>query len=247
MTVEHTLEGLPVTNGIAPFAASTWNHLAAPFVIGIAGGSGAGKTTIVEKLSAQLSGVRVSVLDQDSYYRDCSHMSRKERDAVNFDDPSALDHDLLILHLEQLRLGNPITKPVYCFATHTRTREVTVIEPAPLVMVEGIFALHDPRLRSLMDLKLYIDADPDLRFIRRLMRDIVDRGRTPESVITQYLETVRPMHLQHIHPTRRYADLVVDGTGSIGPALRKINKAIHGASGRSTSMTDKIRESLAVR
>lgn len=226
MTIEHTHEASPIAKSPAPFAVGTWNSFQVPFVIGVAGGSGAGKTTVVEELSAELSRKLVSVLDQDSYYKDRSHLSAKERDALNFDDPAALDHDLLVLHLEQLRRGNRIAKPVYSFATHTRTGDVTVIEPAPFVIVEGIFALHDPRLRSLMDLKLYIDADPDLRFIRRLKRDIVERGRTAESVITQYLETVRPMYLQHIHPTRKYADLLVNCTGSLGPVLHQINSAI---------------------
>ena len=198
-------------------------------MIGVAGGSGAGKTTVVEGLRTELSHKGVAVLDQDSYYKDQSHISPADRDALNFDDPAALDHDLLALHVEQLRAGNRIAKPVYCFSTHTRTREVQVIPPAPFVIVEGIFALCDPHLRSLMDLKLYIDADPDVRFIRRLKRDIVDRGRTAQSVITQYLETVRPMHLKHIQPTRSYADLVVDCTGSLGPALRQINIAIDAA------------------
>ncbi len=248
MTVERTPEASPVANRPAPFTPDTWSSFPVPFVIGVAGGSGAGKTTVVEKLSAQLSRQHVSVLDQDSYYKDLSHLSARERDALNFDDPAALDHDLLLLHLEQLRLGNTIAKPVYCFATHTRTGEVTVIEPARFLIVEGIFALHDPRLRSLMDLKLYIDADPDVRFIRRLQRDIVERGRTAESVITQYLETVRPMHLRHIHPTRKYADQLVDCTGSLGRVLHQINTAIHAVGCGAAAMTaPRTSETIGVR
>ena len=216
-------------SGTAPFTAYPLGLTPVPFVIGIAGGSGAGKTTIVEGLRPDLSRKGVAVLDQDSYYKDQSHICPADRDALNFDDPAALDHDLLALHVEQLRTGHRIAKPVYCFATHTRSREVQVIQPAPFVIVEGIFALCDPHLRSLMDLKLYIDADPDVRFIRRLKRDMVDRGRTAQSVITQYLGSVRPMHLKHIQPTRSFADLVVDCTDSIGPALRQINIAIDAA------------------
>ena len=215
-----------------------------PFVMGVAGGSGSGKTTVVSKLLTQLSPETVAVLDQDSYYKDHSHISEQERAALNFDDPSALDHDLLLTHIQQLRMGNSIAKPVYCFSTHRRTQEVAAVEPAAFVIVEGIFALCDARLRSLMDLKLFIDADLDLRFIRRLRRDIVERGRTAESVIEQYLETVRPMYLQHIEPTREFADLQVSCSGSLGPVLQQIDRAIRAASAPPAFET---RETIGVR
>ena len=218
-----------------------------PFVIGVAGGSGSGKTTVVSKLRAQLSPESVAVLDQDSYYKDHSHLSARERAALNFDDPSALDHDLLLFHIQQLRMGKSIAKPVYSFATHRRTQEVTIVEPAAFVIVEGIFALYDSRLRSLMDLRLFIDADLDLRFIRRLQRDIVERGRTAESVIAQYLETVRPMYLQHIEPTREFADLQVSCSGSLGPVLQQIDRAIRTASAAGTIPAFETRETIGVR
>jgi uridine kinase len=186
------------------------------FVIGIAGGTGAGKTTIVTEIRSLYQQEGVSVLDQDSYYRDQSHRSQKERDSLNFDDPSAIDHDLLLLHLEGLRRGNSIEKPCYSFTTHTRTPDVQLIGPAAVVLIEGIFAFFDPRIRRLMDLKLFVDADADVRFIRRLSRDVSKRGRTTGSVIAQYLKSVRPMHNRHIQPTKQFADLVVDTTDSAG-------------------------------
>lgn len=184
-------------------------------VIGIAGGTGAGKTTIVTKICSRYRSEGVSVLDQDSYYKDQSHRSQKERAAQNFDDPSAIDHDLLLFHLQELRRGNSIEKPCYSFTAHTRTLEVQLIRPASIILVEGIFALYDPRIRRLMDLKLYVHADADVRFIRRLRRDVSKRGRTISSVIAQYLKSVRPMHNQHIEPTKEFADLVVDTTDSM--------------------------------
>jgi uridine kinase len=225
MTITRRREASLAENG-STFGGGAGNCPASPFVIGVAGGSGSGKTTVVQRLSAELGANAVSVIDLDSYYKDQSHLSANERAAVNFDHPSALDFDLLLHDLLELRSGKSIGKPVYCFATHSRTHDVTVIQPAQYVIVEGIFGLYDSRLRSLMDLKLFIDADPDVRFIRRLQRDVADRGRTPESVITQYLETVRPMHMRYIKPTQEFADLVLDGCASLGTALPEIHAAI---------------------
>jgi len=205
-----------VDHGAVSVITDTTESAGKSLVIGIAGGTGAGKTTIVTKICSKYRSQGVSVLDQDSYYKDQSHRSQKERDSLNFDDPSAIDHDLLLFHLEGLRRGNSIEKPCYSFTTHTRTPDVQLIRPASVVLVEGIFALYDPRLRRLMDLKLYVHADADVRFIRRLRRDVSKRGRTVGSVIAQYLKSVRPMHNQHIQPTEKFADLVVDTTDAVG-------------------------------
>lgn len=132
-----------------------------------------------------------------------------ERQRINYDEPEAFEHDLLLLHLQRLASGEPVERPVYCFATHTRSREVQLLHPTAMILLEGLFALWDPRIRSLMDLRIYVEADADLRFIRRVRRDVLERGRTMESVIDQYLGSVRPMHLLYIEPTRAYADLVV--------------------------------------
>jgi uridine kinase len=224
---------------------TTVSFSGSPFVIGVAGGSGAGKTTIVERLHTQYSEEGVSVVDLDSYYKDHSDLCATERAALNFDDPASVDFDLLWLHIEQLRLGRRIAKPVYSFATHTRTSQVSIVDPAPFVIVEGILALHDPRLRSLMDVKLYIEADADIRFIRRLRRDILERGRTTECVIKQYLATVRPMHLQYIAPSRAFADLVVDGTGSLDQEMREINNAIRAVGRKRLPMSARAQYELA--
>lgn len=204
-------------------------ELNASLVIGVAGGTGSGKTTVVELIRSKYASVGVSILDQDSYYKDQSHLSKQQRDSLNFDHPLAMDHDLLLSHLQELRRGNSIQKPCYSFTSHTRTGEVQVIRPAGLILVEGILALHDPRIRLLMDLKLYVHADPDVRFIRRLKRDVSKRGRTMGSVITQYLKSVRPMHNQHIEPTKKFADLVLDTTESVDQVMNSVERAITAA------------------
>ena len=185
-----------------------------PLIIGIAGGTGSGKTSVSDILRRRYEGTGVAVLNHDSYYVDHSDMSEEERRSFNYDHPSAVDHDLLLKHLEQLVNGSDVERPCYCFSTHTRRSETVLIKPAAVILVEGIFALWDPRLRSHMNLKIYVDADPDLRFIRRLQRDIVERGRTVESVVEQYLESVRPMHQIFVEPTKAHASHVVDNSGS---------------------------------
>ena len=159
-------------------------------IIGIGGGTGSGKTTVARTLCERYATLGVSLVDLDSYYYDRSHLSPEERARVNYDEPSAIDHDLLLQHLERLESGQLIEKPRYLFATHTRSAQTDVVKPTPIIIVEGLFALWDPRICSLMGLKLYVDADSDLRFIRRLQRDLVERGRTVESVITQYLSLI---------------------------------------------------------
>jgi len=200
-----------------------------PLVIGVAGGTGAGKTTLVDRICSKYSHSSVAVLDQDSYYKDQSHLGKEERNALNFDDPCALDHDLLFLHVQQLQAGTGIEKPVYCFAAHCRTGEAKLIAPASLIVIEGILALYDARLRSLMDLTIFVHAEADVRFIRRLRRDVAKRGRTVESVIVQYQKSVRPMHNLHVEPTKRFADLIVDATNSVAPAMIAIENAIAAA------------------
>jgi uridine kinase len=185
-------------------------------VVGIAGGTGAGKRCVSEarRLLVQRNG-SVSILDQDSYYRDLSHLREIERQKVNFDDPAALDHDLLLAHLLDLIAGKAIRKPRYCFVSHTRLAAFDTISPASTVIVEGIFGLFDSRARSLMDYNVFVDVAADLRFIRRLRRDLEGRGRTVDSVITQYLTSVRPMHDLYIEPTKAFADVVLQNEGSL--------------------------------
>jgi uridine kinase len=197
-----------------------------PFLIGIAGGTGSGKTLLATSLAGRYAHLGVSILDLDSYYRDQRHLSEEERSLVNFDKAEAIDHDLLFQHLEKLMAGMPIEKPCYSFATHTRQPHHESVEARPMVILEGLFALWDSRIRSLMDLKVYVEADPDVRFIRRLRRDVLDRKRTVESVIGQYLQTVRPMHQLSVQPTRAYADIVVDNTDQFDPAISIVERAI---------------------
>jgi uridine kinase len=181
-----------------------------PLVIGIGGGTGSGKTTVARVLCERCTSLGVSLIDLDSYYHDRSHLSIEERANVNYDEPYAIDYDLLLSHLNRLLCGQAIQKPRYLFSTHTRSPQFDVVKPTPIIIVEGLFALWEPRICSLMSLKIYVDANPDLRFIRRLQRDLVERGRTVESVVEQYLQTVRPMHHRYVERTRMHADVVVD-------------------------------------
>ena len=186
-----------------------------PFVIGVRGGTGSGKSCVSDLLCRRYDASGIAVLNQDSYYVDRSALSVEERRSLNYDHPSAIDHDLLLRHVEKLAKGSAIERPCYCFSTHTRSSETELIHPAAVILVEGIFALWDPRLRSRMNLRIYVDAEPDLRFIRRLRRDIRERGRTVESVVEQYLESVRPMHEAFIEPTKAHANFVVRNSGSM--------------------------------
>lgn len=181
-----------------------------PLFIGIAGGSGSGKTTIAESVVDRLDG-QVAFVQHDAYYRHEPHLSFEERTKVNYDHPASLETELLVAHLETLRNGEPIRRPVYDFSTHLRSEDSVHVEAAKVVIVEGILVLADAALRSELDLKIFVDTDPDLRLARRLERDIEERGRSPESVIAQYLETVRPMHLEFVEESRRYADLIIPG------------------------------------
>lgn len=184
-----------------------------PIVIGIAGGSGSGKTTLANLVRERVGAEHIAFLPHDAYYKDLSALPLNQRVTVNFDHPDSLDTDLLIQHIRQLKVYQPVELPVYDFKTHSRTDQYVRIEPRPIIMVEGILIFADAILRSLMDVKIFVDTDSDIRFIRRLERDISERGRTTESVIRQYLATVRPMHLEFVEPSKRYADVIVPEGG----------------------------------
>lgn len=182
-------------------------------VIGIAGGTGSGKTTVVRKIVESFRDGEVAVIPQDSYYRDSSHLPLEERLKLNFDEPAAIEWELLVEQLQQLKAGKAIEQPTYSYLTCTRQPETIHVEPRDIVIVEGILILCDPALRNMLDMKIFVDADSDERLIRVINRDIIERGRTVEMVIERYERILRPMHLQHIEPTKRYADLIIPQGG----------------------------------
>jgi len=182
-------------------------------LLGVAGGSGSGKTTVVEELLRSLHPSPVSVIHHDSYYRDLAHRSSEERAEVNFDHPDALETELLVEHLTQLRNGGGVDVPVYDFATHTRTDRTQRVEATGVIIVDGILILAEVRLRDLLDIKVFVDTDADVRFIRRLRRDMRERGRSLESVVEQYQNTVRPMHTAYVEGSRNYADIIIPEGG----------------------------------
>jgi uridine kinase len=184
-----------------------------PVVIGVAGGSGSGKTSVTKAIYEQFKGHSILIIEQDYYYKDQSYLPFEERLKTNYDHPFAFDTDLLIEHLGRLLEYQSINKPVYDYSIHTRSNEVILVEPKDVIILEGILVLEDERLRNLMDIKLFVDTDADLRVIRRMQRDIKERGRTMDSVIEQYVNVVRPMHNQFIEPTKRYADIIVPEGG----------------------------------
>jgi uridine kinase len=182
-------------------------------LIGIAGASGSGKTLVTQTLYDTLGSEKVLTLGEDSYYKDLAHLEFEERVKFNFDHPDAFDHELLINHLQQLLNGKAIEHPIYDYTTHTRKKETQRVGPHQIIILEGILILSVPKLRELMDIKIYIDTPPDVCFIRRLQRDINERGRSVDNVIQQYQETVRPMYLQFIEPSKRYADIIIPHGG----------------------------------
>ena len=184
-----------------------------PIVIGVTGGSGSGKTSVSRAILNALPNQSILLLEQDSYYKDQSHLSFEERLNTNYDHPLAFDTDLLIEHLKELMNYQTIKKPVYDYEAHTRSKEIVIQEPKEVIIVEGILILEDERLRDLMDIKVYVDTEDDIRIIRRIKRDIEDRGRSLDSVIDQYLSVVKPMHSQFIEPTKKYADIIVPEGG----------------------------------
>ena len=184
-----------------------------PLIIGVAGGSGSGKTTVVRRIMEALRDADVTVLEHDRYYRDHPELRLEERASLNYDHPNSLDTDLLVTHVRTLRDGHTVEAPVYDFTLHQRKAETTPIRPGTAIIVEGILIFTDPALRALMDVKVFVDTDGDTRFIRRLQRDVAERGRTVESVIDQYLNTVKPMHQEFVEPSKRHADLIVPQGG----------------------------------
>ena len=191
----------------------------APFVIGVAGGSGSGKTTVVRNIIDAIGDAQVSVLEHDRYYRDHPELRLEERAALNYDHPDSLETDLLVRHVQALRGGAAVDVPIYDFARHARQPETSRVEARTAIIVEGILIFTDPALRRLMDVKVYVDTDDDTRFIRRLQRDITERGRTVQSVIDQYLSTVKPMHLEFAEPSKRYADVIIPSGGHNAVAI----------------------------
>ncbi|MCA1009766.1 uridine kinase [Halobacillus halophilus] len=184
-----------------------------PVVIGVAGGTGSGKTSVTRSIIQRFADKTILMVEQDYYYKDQSHLPFEERLQTNYDHPLAFDNDLLIEHLEQLIDQKSVEKPTYDYKVHTRSEETIHVEPKEVIIVEGILVLEDERLRDLMDIKVFVDTDADVRIIRRMMRDINERGRTLDSVIEQYINVVRPMHLQFVEPTKRYADLIIPEGG----------------------------------
>lgn len=189
------------------------NPLSRPLIVGVAGGTGSGKTTVAEKIRSAVGDSNVALIDQDSYYRDLSHLSLPERRKNNFDHPDAIEFELMMQHVQELKERQAVKKPAYSFQTSTRTGEYLLIEPADVVIVEGILILCDKALRNTMDIKVFVDTDDDIRLVRRLLRDIRDRDRTVEHVIDQYMETVRPSHLTFVEPSKRYADIIIPEGG----------------------------------
>jgi uridine kinase len=182
-------------------------------VIGVAGGSGSGKTTVVRRIVESLGNDQVTVLEHDRYYRDRSDLRLEERAAMNYDHPDSLETDLMVRHLQALRSGSAVEVPVYDFARYARVAATDLAQPRRAIIVEGILIFTDAPLRSLLDVKVFVDADDDIRFIRRLRRDVAERGRTMDSVVEQYLNTVKPMHLDFVEPSKRYADIIVPQGG----------------------------------
>jgi len=184
-----------------------------PIVIGIAGGTGSGKTTVANVILNRVGKHRIAYLPHDAYYRDLSKLPLAQRAAINFDHPNSIESELMIKHIQRLKDREAVEIPIYDFSIHTRTEKTIRVEPHPVIIVEGILIFSEPELRNLFDVKLFVDTDPDIRFIRRLQRDIAERGRTTEMVIQQYLSTVRPMHLEFVDPSKKYADVIIPEGG----------------------------------
>jgi uridine kinase len=203
-----------------------------PLVIGVAGGSGSGKTTVMNAILERVGRERVAVLPHDAYYRDLAHLPLEERARVNFDHPDAFDNALYLEHLDTLTNGQQVAMPTYDFAAYVRLPEVLLVPPQPVVLLEGILIFADAQLRARMGIRIFVDAESDLRIIRRIRRDTRSRGRTVESVIEQYLKTVRPMHLEFVEPSKRYADIIIPNGGlnaiAIDMVVAKIERLLDG-------------------
>jgi len=199
--------------------------------IGVAGGTGSGKTTVANRILERVGAEHIAYIPHDAYYRNMEHLSYEERARINFDHPDSLETSLLVEHLRSLKRGGAVEIPIYDFTTHARTAETLHVEPAPIILVEGILIFVEPELREQLDVKLFVDTDADLRFIRRLGRDIDERGRTLASVIEQYLKTVRPMHLEFVEPSKRYADVIIPEGGFNEVAIEMVAARIRGLLG----------------
>jgi len=193
-----------------------------PLIIGIAGGTGSGKTTVAKKIAQALPQASVAFLDMDGYYRNLAHLPMDERRQVNWDHPEAFDLDLFVSHLKQLARGEPVEKPVYDFTTHVRSSRTERITPADVIVVDGILLFVDERVRALCDVKVFVDADPDIRLVRRIQRDMSERGRPLAEILQQYLTTVRPMQQQFVEPSKRYADIILPRGGENAVAIEMI-------------------------
>ena len=201
-------------------------------IIGIAGGTGSGKTTVVKKIMKRFQPDEVVLLPQDSYYKDSSNVPAEERQNINFDHPDAFDWALLSKHISMLKKGEAIEQPIYSYITSTRQKETIHIKPKEVVIIEGILALWDKKLRSLMDLKIFVDADPDERLIRVIQRDVIERGRTAEAVMERYMRVLKPMHMEFIEPCKRYADLIIPLGGMNTKAIEILRLYIEKILGR---------------
>ena len=199
-----------------------------PVVIGVAGGTGSGKTTVANRILEQVGAEHIAYIPHDAYYKDLRHLPPEERAKVNFDHPDSLDTELMASHLRALRAGEAVQIPQYDFTTHTRAAETVKVAPAPIIIVEGILIFAEPELRELFDVRLYVDTAADIRLIRRLERDVQDRGRTFQAVIAQYLRTVRPMHLEFVEPSKRYADVIIPQGGFNQVAIKMVAAQIRG-------------------
>ena len=193
-----------------------------PLIVGIAGGTGSGKSTVARRIAASLDAPMVAFIDMDAYYRNFAHLPMEERRRVNWDHPDALDLELLVDQLARLRHGEAVDKPVYDFLTHTRSPRTERVEPAPLIVIDGILLFADARVRELCHVKVFVDADADIRLIRRIRRDMAERGRPLDTILDQYMSTVQPMHLQFVEPTKRYADVIVPRGGHNEVAIEMI-------------------------
>lgn len=193
-----------------------------PVVLGVAGGTGSGKTTVAESLLESMGRGRVAYMPHDAYYRHNPHLSSDERAMVNYDHPNSLESELMVSQVEALIRGESIARPVYDFEAHLRAEETVAVSPQPIILIEGILIFAEPALRHLMDIKVFVDTDADVRFIRRLRRDVNERGRSNDSVIEQYLSTVRPMHLEFVEPSKRFADVIVPEGGRNEVAMKMV-------------------------
>lgn len=198
-----------------------------PLILGVAGGSGSGKTTVVENIVAGIGREKILLIEHDSYYRDLSHLPLEERKKQNFDHPSSLETELMIRHLSALRSGYKVDIPIYDFVAHTRTKKTFPAAPKSIILIDGILIFSEPKLRDLMDIKLFVDTDDDVRLLRRLRRDILERGRDFNGVLNQYENFVRPMHLEFVEPSKRYADIIIPRGGENRVALEMVAALIN--------------------